>query len=84
MLRQAPESARVLYTAALTGARSLGDSAAIAKALTGLGQVARPLGEMAEARRLGEQALALKLRLRLSSELSRSYNALGLVAWEEE
>jgi CHAT domain-containing protein len=84
MLRQAPESARVLYTAALTGAGSLGDSAAIAKALTGLGQAARPLGEMAEARRLGEQALALKLRLNLAADLSRSYNALGLVARDEE
>ena len=84
LLRQAPESARILWTRALAGARSLGDSTATAKALTGLGQAARPLGELREARRLGEEALALKLRLGLSSELSRSYNALGLVARDEE
>jgi CHAT domain-containing protein/tetratricopeptide (TPR) repeat protein len=39
---------------------------------------------VAEARRLGEQALDLKLRIGLRTELSRSYNFLGLVAWDEE
>jgi len=84
VLRQSPESARVIYAKALTGAHSAGDSTAIAKARTVLGQAARPLGDMREARRLGEEALALKLRLGLSRELSRSYNALGLVARDEE
>ena len=82
--RQSPDSARVLWSAALDGARASADSSAIARALTGLGQLARARGDFAESRHLGEQALALKLRLGLTSELARSYNALGLLAWEEE
>ncbi len=83
MYRQKPESARVLWTAALALARSQRDSAAIARLLTGLGQVARNLGEFADARRLGEGALSLKLQLGMQRDLFRSYNALGLLAWDE-
>jgi len=82
--RQSPESAQHLWNLALTASRESRDSAAQARALTGLGQAARQLGDFAASRRLGEQALALKLRLGMKADLFRSYNALGLLAWNEE
>ena len=82
--RKSPDSARKIWTLALDGARASRDSASIARALTGLGQSARQLGDFPASRRLGEEALALKLRLGMSAELFRSYNALGLLAWYEE
>jgi CHAT domain-containing protein/tetratricopeptide (TPR) repeat protein len=78
------DGARVQWDSALALARAADDSAGLARALTGLGQVARQLGDFATSRRLGEQALALKQRLGLSQELFRSFNALGLLAWSEE
>ncbi len=82
--RQSADGAQRLWTAALTAARASHDSAGEARALTGLGQAARQLGDLSKSRRLGEQALALKERLGMKQELFRSYNALGLLAWEEE
>jgi CHAT domain-containing protein/tetratricopeptide (TPR) repeat protein len=82
--RQSPDSAERIWTAALSAARDFRDSAAQARALTGLGQAARQLGDPAASRRLGEQALALKLHLAMKAELFRSYNALGLLALDEE
>ena len=84
LYRQSPESAQVVWKAALTSARATSDSHAIARALTGLGMAARLLGDARSSRRLGEEALAIKLRLGMRSELFRSYNALGLLAWNEE
>lgn len=85
IFRRSPDSARVAWNGALEAARASSDSAGIARALTGLGQAARQLGDFGGSRRNGEQALALKQRLRLApSELFRSYNALGLLAWNEE
>lgn len=82
--RRSAESAQKIWTVALSAARTARDSAREARALTGLGQSARQLGDPAAARRLGEQALALKLRLGMKAELFRSYNALGLLAWRQE
>src|SRR5262249_3210579 len=82
--RQSADSAQRLWTAALAMARTSHDSAGEARALTGLGQTARTLGDLAKSRRLGEQGLALKQRLGMKEDLFRSYNALGLLAWDEE
>jgi CHAT domain-containing protein len=81
---QSADSARVLWQAALRAAKSTDDSSGIARALTGLAQAARKLGDLTAARQLGEEALALKLRFGAKTELFRSYNALGLLAWDEE
>ncbi len=56
------------------------DSITQARALTWLGLTAWRQGDYAEARRAGERALDLKLSLKLKADLSRSYNALGLLA----
>jgi CHAT domain-containing protein/tetratricopeptide (TPR) repeat protein len=77
------DSARLAYEAALSGAHARGDSAGVAEALTWLGLTAWRDGRYADARRLGEEALALKLRLSLRESLFRSYNALGLLADSE-
>lgn len=81
---QTPESAQVLWQAALGEARALGDTLAIARAITGLGQAARKLGNLPASRQFGEEALALKLRIGAEAELFRSYNTLGLLALDEE
>ena len=77
------DSARALWLGGLDRARTAGDSAAEARLLTWLGLVAWRHGDYATARRLGEQALALKVRLNLTQDLFKSYNALGLLAWNE-
>lgn len=77
------EGARDVFRAAHDRAVAAGDSAARASALTWLGLAAFRLGEHDEARSLGESALALKLRLGLTDQLPRSYNALGLLALSE-
>src|SRR5262249_45953819 len=82
--RQSADSAKHVWTTALDAARASHDSAGEARALTGLGQAARQLSDLAASRRLGEQGLALKLRLGMKQDLFRSYNALGLLAWDEE
>ncbi|MEO7962894.1 MAG: hypothetical protein ABIT38_03195, partial [Gemmatimonadaceae bacterium] len=78
------DSADVIWSAALRLADSLGDSASRARALTGKSKVARYRLQFAQARSFGEEALAIKLRLGMRSELSQSYNALGLVARDDE
>ena len=77
------EGARAVFQDAHDRAVAAGDSAARANALTWLGLAAFRLGEYDEARSLGESALALKLRLELTDQLPRSYNALGLLALSE-
>ena len=84
LYRQSPEGARVIWQDALRLARSASDSVGIARALTGIGMAARQLGDYPTSRRLGEEALAIKTRLGMRHELARSYNALGLLAWDEE
>ena len=77
------EGARAVFQDAHDRAIAAGDSATRANALTWLGLAAFRLGEYEEARSLGESALALKLRLDLTDQLPRSYNALGLLALSE-
>src|SRR6187551_2266323 len=74
--RKAPDSAGTFWTRAHQLSESLPDSARIARALTGLGQVAYQRGAYDTARVLGEQALALKRRLGMNGELFRSLNSL--------
>jgi CHAT domain-containing protein len=81
--QESHDSAAVLWRGALRLADSTRDSISMARALTGLGQAARFGLDLKEARALGERALALKLRLGMRADLSRSYNSLGLVAWDE-
>lgn len=79
------DSAVRIWHVALGEAAGVGDSASIARALTGIGMAARVTGDWADSRRIGEQALALKQRLGLDArDLFRSFNALGLLAWNEE
>src|SRR5690348_6419513 len=54
--RQSSDSAAALWTRALELARSVKDSVAIARALTGLGQAARLRLDLTTSRTLGEQA----------------------------
>jgi CHAT domain-containing protein len=77
------DSVHVLLKPALGRARAQHDSVSEARILTVLGLTARLEGDLAAARELGQTALDLKLEIGLESELSRSYNALGLVAWDE-
>ena len=63
--------------------RTAGDSAAEARALTWLGLAAWRLGDYPRAREEQDRALKLKLALGLEGDLWRSYNGLGLVAWNE-
>ena len=77
------DSARTIWTVALRQTRATQDAPNEARALTWLGLVAGRLGEVTEARGLGEEGLAIKTRLRMTSELAASYGALGLVALSE-
>jgi CHAT domain-containing protein/tetratricopeptide (TPR) repeat protein len=77
------EGAQAIWRDARDHAIASGDSIALAGSLTWLGLAAFRLGEYQEARRLGEDALALKLRLDLKDQLPKSYNALGLLALSE-
>ena len=80
---RAPDSSTALYRIALDRSESLGDSAGMARSLTGLGQAARQTGELRASREFGERALALKLRLGMRADYFRSYNALGLLARDD-
>ncbi len=71
------KAAADVFSEALEHARSLHDTAAEASILTGLGNTAYRLGEYREWRRLGEQALELKLQAGLKDQLFKSYNSLG-------
>ena len=75
------DSARALFERELSLARSGGDSVAVGRALTWLAQAAWRLGDYDATRRLGEEALEVKRRA--GGDLFRSYNILGLLAWNE-
>ncbi len=77
------DSARALLLSTAEEAQQTSDTTAWARALTWLGLAAWRQGDYPEARRLGTQALELKLAAGISDQLYRSYNALGLVAWHE-
>src|SRR5688500_2327984 len=75
--------ARSTWTTALDQARKRADKRAQAEVLTWLGLAAWRLGDYGEARQAGEAALKIKIDEGLRTDLSRSYNALGLLAWNE-
>jgi tetratricopeptide (TPR) repeat protein len=77
------DSARSILLPVAEKARQAADTVVWARALTWLGLTARRQGDFPKARRLGEQALGLKLAADLSDQLYRSYNALGIIAWQE-
>ncbi|MEP7327272.1 MAG: CHAT domain-containing protein [Gemmatimonadota bacterium] len=80
---EAFDSARAILTVEVTRARADDDSAAEARALMWLGLAEYRLGDYVAARRDGEASLFLKRQVGLDDELSRSFNALGLLAWNE-
>ena len=82
-LRGEFDSASALWRHTLPKLRADRDSAREGRVLTWLGLAAYRTGAYRQARDLGEEALALKLHLANPGELARSYNALGLLAWNE-
>ena len=68
---------------ALRHAQAAGDDTAQARILTWLGLTSWRKGDYRDARQLGESALSLKLLHHLDADLFKSYNALGLLAWNE-
>jgi CHAT domain-containing protein len=78
------DSARAVWTLALRSMRAAHDTRGEARALTWLGLAAWRLGDLKVAQGLGEEALAIKQRLGMSRELSRSYHALGLAALDAD
>lgn len=77
------QAARQVWLAALEHARTAQNVAVQAHVLTNLALAARQLGDFASARRESEDAVALELRHGLSALLPRSYNTLGLLAWDQ-
>ena len=77
------ERAVAAFEAARHTAGRDGDTASLARTLTWLGLASRRAGDYAVAREQGERALALKLAAGLDDQLFKSYNALGLLAWDE-
>jgi CHAT domain-containing protein len=77
------DSARTLWTIALDSARNARDERTAARVLTRLSNAWWRLGNLARARRHGEEAVALKTRLGMREELAVSYAALGLIAYSE-
>ena len=76
------DSAQVIWTRALasTARGSLDEAHLVAK----LANIAYNRGDDATARRLGDSALAIRLRLRAAPvQVAESRNALGLVAWHD-
>ncbi len=59
------------------------DSSSLGRTLMWLGLAQRHLGNLVEARRSEESALGVKQRFGQDAQISRSFNALGLVAWDQ-
>jgi tetratricopeptide (TPR) repeat protein len=77
------DSAQSLFRVALDLAQQGSDSVGIAHALTWLAKAGWRLGDLRDARRLGEESLDVKLRFGLEEELFDTYNILGLIAGRE-
>ncbi|HKP30774.1 MAG TPA: CHAT domain-containing tetratricopeptide repeat protein [Gemmatimonadales bacterium] len=78
------DSARVIFLSGLARARTAGDTLLQARFLTELGLAWYRLGNLPESRRVLEEDIGLKARLSIRDvTLSRSLNALGLVARDE-
>ena len=78
------DSAQVIWGASLERAQADGDSVSSALLMTWLGLAAMRSGDYALARSQGEAGLELQLALGLEEEITRSYNALGLLALAED
>lgn len=76
-------AARAIFDDVRSRAGAGQDTRIEAYALTWMGLASWRLGDFTAARRFGEQALALKEGAGLQADLSLSYNALGLLAWDE-
>jgi CHAT domain-containing protein len=74
------DSAHSVWTVALARARAAGEEPAEARILAELGLAEWRLGNLAEAEARQQAAIDLNTRLGNREPLSRSYNALGLVA----
>lgn len=77
------DSAHKVWTTALIQARAASDARAEARLLTELGLAEWHLSQVQRARATQESAIVLKTRLAMRDELSRSWNALGLLAHSE-
>jgi len=77
------DSAAVLLQHVHDAARREGAIPHQARALTWVGLAHYRLADYPTARRVSEEALAFKLQHRLVDQYARSYNALGLIAWNE-
>jgi CHAT domain-containing protein/tetratricopeptide (TPR) repeat protein len=77
------DSAHKVWTIALGQARDSSDQENEARLLTELGLAEWRLTRLSQARATQESAIALKQALGLTAGLSRSYNALGLLAHSE-
>ncbi|MGZ3573252.1 MAG: CHAT domain-containing protein [Gemmatimonadaceae bacterium] len=81
--REEFDSAQAIMRVEVTRARAAADTPAEARARMWIGLAAYHLGDYKTARQEGGVSLAMKRSLGLDSEMSRSFNALGLVAWQE-
>jgi CHAT domain-containing protein/tetratricopeptide (TPR) repeat protein len=81
--RQSYDSAAAIFRTELIRATRAGDRNAEARAHMWLGMAAWRLDDYKRARVEGEQAVSMKRALGMDRELSRSFNALGLLAWNE-
>ena len=77
------DSARAIWNVELHRARSIKDQKAEARVLMWLGIVGWRLSDYKSARENGEASVALKRQTGLDDELSRSFNSLGLIAYNE-
>ena len=78
------DSARAAWTQALSASKAAHDDVARARALTSLGVLSGRLGDLKHAEEFGNEALSIKTRLGLVSEVSSSYHALGLAALDAD
>ncbi|MFN2638080.1 MAG: CHAT domain-containing protein [Gemmatimonadaceae bacterium] len=81
--RQSYDSAADILKSELVRATRAGDRNAEARAHMWLGMAAWRLGDYPLARTEGERSIAMKRSLHMDAELSRSFNVLGLLAWNE-
>jgi len=77
------DSARVIWRAALERARASRDSDREARALTGIGLAAYPLGDYDEARANAQQSLTVMRGRPPSNSTARAYNVLGLITKDD-
>ncbi|MFL5483630.1 MAG: CHAT domain-containing protein [Gemmatimonadaceae bacterium] len=80
---QSFDTAQALFRAEAARALRAHDAKAEARARMWIGLAAWRLGDYSTARTEGERSLTMKRGLAMDDELARSFNALGLLAWNE-